>query len=353
MDSQYIDQLLSTKVVQEYIATMKDGLRNTFSLLDEDELEEAILYSITQRAYNGKTIIHNNYTGGGYNVTVLDVLKYIEKVQPIITSSGVLFQKHKDADNPLSRMIMGFLKKRAEYKKMMFKYPKGSEEYEKYNLSQLLEKLNANATYGVLGNATSMFYNLYVAEGITRQGRSYISCSIMLFESLLANNVKFNNIDEVITLIHNVQSERPKRKLLDEAILDRDVSIAECFFKVMNTADMFLWIPTEEEMSLVWSYLCDLTQEDINRIYYKNNLYEFCDSAIVSELMVKILCNLQEPFMDPNEPPKEIKEDLDTLVELIKEYVYYPHFYVDKLDRIEYMQRDVVCICDELRPLSW
>jgi hypothetical protein len=50
--------------------------------------------------------------------------------------------------------------------------------------------------------------------------------------------------------------------------------------------------------------------------------------------------------MDPNKPPKNIKADLDALVELIKEYVYYGYFYIDKLDRIEYMQRDVVCICD-------
>lgn len=349
--SETLEKLLSTKVVQEYIQTMKDGLRNTFQLLGESELDEAIIYSITQRYFNGNVILSNNYTRKTLQGTVVDILQYIEKLQPIITSSGVLFKQHKQADNPLSRMIMGFLKKRSEYKDEMFLHPKGSEEFERYNLNQLLEKLNANATYGVLGNPTSMFYNIYVAEAITRQGRSYISCSIMLFESLLANNVKFNNINEVITFINNVQHEAPNRMILDEAVLERDITVAECFFKLMNTSDMMLWVPTEEEMSLVWSYLSGLSREDINRLYYKNNLYMFCDLPVVSTLLVKILCELEEPFMNPNKPPKNIKDDLNALVDLIKEFVYYPHFYVDKLDRIEYMQRDVVCICDELASL--
>ena len=52
--------------------------------------------------------------------------------------------------------------------------------------------------------------------------------------------------------------------------------------------------------------------------------------------------------MNPNEPPKEIKEDLNALVAMMKEYVYYKYPYIDKLDRIEYMQRDIVCVSDKL-----
>ena len=51
--------------------------------------------------------------------TLLDVLQYIEKLQPIITSSGVLYRKHKEMDNPLSRMVQGFLKQRKVYKNQM------------------------------------------------------------------------------------------------------------------------------------------------------------------------------------------------------------------------------------------
>lgn len=198
----------------------------------------------------------------------------------------------------------------------------------------------------MLGAPTSAIFNMYVAEAVTRQGRSYISCSIMLFESLLSNNVKFNNLEELITFIHNVEHEKHERNLSDYMILDRDISIEECFFKLLNTADMFIWVPTDQEMALVWDYLLGLPQEDINRLYYKNNLYEFCNNECVSDLIIRILCTLESGFMDPNDAPKEVESLLGTLVVLIKEYVYYHYFYIDKLDRIEYMQRDIVCISD-------
>lgn len=334
------------KAIENYINIMVNGLKHSFPELTKEDLYDAIKWSIDKRIQNKPAILDNNYTKKKINGTVIDILKYIDKLQPIVTSSGVLFKQHKEEDNPLSKMIQGFLDQRAKYKKEMFKYPKGSYMFEKYNLFQLLEKLNANATYGVLGNNTSAFYNLYVAESITRQGRSYISCSIMLFESLLANNVKFNNLNEIIVFINNIENEKPNRKLVDSYILDRNITREECFYKLMNTIDMMLWIPSEKEMSLVWEYLLGLSQEDINRIYYKNNLYTFCDLPLITELLIKILSKLDEPFMNPNKPPKIIKDDLDVLVDIIKEYVYYPHFYIDKLDRIEYMQRDIVCISD-------
>ena len=341
-----LERLNELQIINEYINISKNGLKHSFPLLSEEELIEAIKYSISKRYKNKPASIDNNYTHSRADGTVIDVLKYIEKMQPIVTSSGVLFKKHKEADNPLSKMIMGFLDKRSQYKKEMYKFPKGSAEFERYNLAQLLEKLNANGTYGVLGAPTSMLYNIYVAEAITRQGRSYISCSITLFESFLSNNVKFNNLNEIIIFINNVENERPKRNLSDKYILDRDISIEECFFKIMNTVDMAIWIPTDKQMSMVWDYLCGLPQEDINRLFYKNNLYTFCDLPVINDIIIKILSELDYPFMNPNKPPENIVNDLNILVELVKEYVYYPHFYIDKLDRIEYMQRDIVCISD-------
>lgn len=339
-------QFTEYDAIREYKNTMMDALQHSFPLLSRQELSTAIDYSITKRCKNPDAVIHNNYTKEKIDTTVLGVLDYIMELEPIITSSGVLFKKHKKADNPLARVIMGFIEKRSVLKDKMYKYPKGSEDFAKYNLLQLLEKLNANACYGALGAATCLIYNLYVAEAVTRQGRSYISCSIMLFEMFLANNVKFNSLNEIITFIHNVVNEKDRRKYNDYDILDRDITLEECFFKVCNTIDMTMWMPTEKEMSLIWDYLRGLDREDINRIYYKNNLYMFADLPSVTNVLIRILSSLQSPFLNPNEPPKEARDDLDLLVSLCKEYVYYAYFPIDKLDRIEYMQRDVVAIVD-------
>ena len=142
---------MNLKAIQEYEQTMVDGLKHSFPLLNECELREAIQYSITNRLDNKPAYLENNYEKTKINGTVLDILNYIQKLEPIITSSGVLYKKHKEADNPLARMIMGFIEQRSIYKKEMFRHPKASEMFERYNLFQLLEKLNANATYGVLG----------------------------------------------------------------------------------------------------------------------------------------------------------------------------------------------------------
>ena len=94
------------KAVREYRQIMVDGLRNSFPSLNPIELEEAINWSILKRYRNGKASIDNNYTRKRVDGTVLEVLRYIESLEPIITSSGVLFKKHKEAVNPLSKMIM-------------------------------------------------------------------------------------------------------------------------------------------------------------------------------------------------------------------------------------------------------
>lgn len=141
--SQDFIKAMNLAVIKEYEQVLVDGLKHSFPLLNECELREAIQYSIFNRLENKPAFLENNYTRKRIDGTVLDILNYIHSLEPIITSSGVLFKKHKEADNPLSRMIMGFIKQRKVYKKTMFKYPKGSEEFSKYNLLQLLEKLNA------------------------------------------------------------------------------------------------------------------------------------------------------------------------------------------------------------------
>lgn len=185
-----------------------------------------------------------------------------------------------------------------------------------------------------------------MAEAITTQGRSYISCSITLFEAFLANNVKFNSLNEIIIFIDNIINEKPERKFDDKQILDRDITREEVFFRLLSNADPTVWIPTEKEMQLVWERLQTVYQEDLNRIFYKNNLFCFCEIPLIMNMIINMLQKLDIPFMNPNKPPKMIKEELEYFTEILKEYVYYGHFYIDKLDRIDYMQRDVVTVVD-------
>ena len=154
-----IKRILNLNVVQDYKRTMAENLQASFPGLDPSELDKAIEWVSMSKFVNKPAQLDNNYTKKTINGTVLDILTYIQNLEPIITSSGVLFKKHKEADNPLCKMIMGFLDQRAFFKKEMFKYPKGSAEFEKYNLLQLLEKLNAKcylASHLVTGDINSV-----------------------------------------------------------------------------------------------------------------------------------------------------------------------------------------------------
>ena len=64
-----------------------------------------------------------------------------------MSSSGCLFVQHEVMVNPIKLLLDGYLRDRKLLKKKMFTFSKGSEEYERYNLAQLLKKLSANSLW--------------------------------------------------------------------------------------------------------------------------------------------------------------------------------------------------------------
>lgn len=335
----------SPLILEEYKKAAKQILKLSFPHLMEKEIEQGIDYSISKRLTDSECSINNNYTEQTTNLTLLQLTDYIISRQPIITPYGVLFQKHANADNPLARMIMGFINNRKVEKKKMFQYPKGSEEFEKHNLLQQLLKIDANGTYGALGQHSCLFHNLYVSSTVTTQGRSLISSASLQFEMFLNNNCKFSSLNEVVTFIGNVISEKGKRKYDDRLILDQDVSREDCFIKVMMTCG-FNYVPTEEDCEIVWNMILNMHQEDINRVYYKNNLYAFMENSSMSKAIIYLLQSLEVPYLDPNEVPDCIRPELESFCDLLMEYVYYSYQIIDRIDKYDNMYRSVSIITD-------
>ena len=130
--------------LMEYRDTMERIMHSLFPQMDQRDLIEALNYSINKRFYNYDISVHNSYTGKKIDMTMLDMCDYIARREPIITSYGVLFKKHDQVPNPMGLVIQSFLDLRKVHKKEMFKYPKGSEMFEHYNLSQTLDKIDVN-----------------------------------------------------------------------------------------------------------------------------------------------------------------------------------------------------------------
>jgi len=329
--------------LQKYMSIVFRMIKTSFPHLTPTDITEVIHYSIEKRYKEEPARLYNNYSNKTANITLLEMTNYILEREPIITSWGVLWKRHGTVPNPLLNMIKKFMDSRGALKKEMFKYPKYSEQWEKYNLLQLLAKIDANGLYGVLGMYSCMYYNLHVAASVTTQGRSLVSAAGLCFESFLANNVKFGSLDQVITFIDNVLTE--ERHFNDLEILDRNITVNECFVKLITTCG-FEWIPTEEELQVIWNLLHKLDQITINRLYYKNNLYEFMSNSSMTRALIMLIEKLEKPFLNPNEVPEEIKDELSVFCDLLMEYVYYRYQYIDAIDRMDNMIKSVCLISD-------
>lgn len=146
-----------------------------------------------------------------------------------------------------------------------------------------------------------------------------------------------------MVFINNVRTET--REYNDYTLCLRNISLEECFFKLLYNCG-FDWIPSYDEMEIVWKALAQLDQIDLNRLYYKNNLYEFVDNPVISQMVLTILSKLEEPFLDPNNPPDVIKEELDAFRNVLHEYVFYKHQICSKIEKMDALIRDVSIIQD-------
>lgn len=134
----------NSPTLSRYKDTMKQSVRLYYPYINDQDLDKAIEYSIEKRLKNTKATLNNSYTHKEKDLDLLRLIDYINSREPIVTAFGTLFKKHADCINPLYETIQSFLDLRSIHKKEMFKYPKGSEEFEKYNLLQLLDKIDAN-----------------------------------------------------------------------------------------------------------------------------------------------------------------------------------------------------------------
>ena len=139
----------------------------------------------------------------------------------------------------------------------------------------------------------------------------------------------------------------------------------------------------EEYERLIYSYIFNLSDEDVTKIFYKNHFVEFTRRhknilSLYNEIFMSVR-NLpyaesvmdipkeyidkfsgsdkdkvkaynsyvnNQYFLDPNEPPETIEEVLKELNTYYMTYVYMPFMSVDRIHRLKYFPRKTVCIVD-------
>lgn len=334
-------------ILIQYRDTMTRILNSKYPLMNKNDIEKAVEFSIQKRFKDFNLSIQNKYTGKTVDMAALAMLDYIRNREPIITSYGTMFRRHDTIPNPMGKVIDDFLKLRKMHKKEMFKYPKGSEQFEKFNLLQALDKIDVNGIYGLIGLYASILFDLNIAPAVTSTGRSLISSAILCFEGFLGNNVKFSSLNDILIFIDNVRLEYSSWQYNDYEILPTEgfVSLEEAFTKLILNCG-YKYIPSYEDMDTVYRILQSCNQIELNRLFYKNNLYCFMDLPIARNLMISIITNMQTPYIEPAKPPKEIVSQLNELRDLLVEYVFYNHQWMDRMDRNKNMIKNVSIVSD-------
>ena len=182
---------------------------------------------------------------------------------------------------------------------------------------------------------TSLLYNINVATSITSQGRALVSSMTLFFEMFLADNVKFGSLNETLEFIDHIVEEKNERRFNDFKLLDNPyIPVEDVFSKIILECG-YRWIPNEEEMDIIWRVLNNLSREDLVRVYYKNNLYEFVSNKHVLNLVTGMIKKLKRPMYNSLEVPEEIQDDIKLFSDLLFEYVYYHYMFIDRTDRCD------------------
>ena len=326
-----------SKFLDDWKKQQSEILKTMYPKLSYEKINEKLDKIIKEKLKNPSAMLDNNYEEKAIKTDLLSVIDWIDRNKPIICSSGVFFKNQHQEINPAAIMLNKFLSTRKFYKDQLPEHSPESAEYKELDLSQLTEKINANSYYGASGAKSSRYFNLYTAISTTATGQSLISTAQQCVEGFLSNNNPFYTLDECFNFITRVVT-RPHNPILKlkphtiDEVVDR--------FKTM------FYNYNENYTKILYSYLSNVPQSCIDRLFYISNIYEFIkDHDKVNGLLVKILEKCEE-FKNPNKPPSHVIGDLDNLWKYLDEYVLYDRMIYNRINRLKYEQRKSITVVD-------
>ena len=252
--------------IKKWKKNNKQILSKLYPDINSDDIDRFLDDIISENIKNPVCTLDNNYVDKEIRTTLLDIIDWVDQQKPICAGHGVFYKNQHQETNALALMIMKFLKSRKEFKAMLAKFDSSSFEYREYDRKQLSEKVNANSIYGSLGMTASFLFNKHTAPSVTATGQSLISTTQQAFESFMANNTLFNNINECMTYMNNICKEK---YTMDDSFL-YNVSKSQLFDHLVSMFYSYKYDYTD----VLQKYISSLSQTEINHIYYKNNLYE-------------------------------------------------------------------------------
>lgn len=325
-------------LIKEWMNHYQGLMTTMYPEVDEKDTKKFLKGLVEKNLVNREAILHNNYASRKLNVDLLGVINMIEKNKPIVAGFGMFYKNQHNSINPNAVMLQNFLSLRKQYKKQLHHLEPGSFEYQTMDRLQLTEKINANSYYGCSGAGISRFFNIYTAASVTLTGQSLISTAAQAFEAFLANNNPFYDLDNCFEFLEKIRDEKVYIK---ESSVLPNVTVDAVFERLRG-----MFYKYREEFDYpIFRYLMNLPQRVLNRIYFKNNLYEFSKLPEIEARTLEVIRNVEE-FKDPNSVPEAVQSELADLWQLYGQFVFYNHSPFGRIDRLRNDVRKAVVVVD-------
>lgn len=186
----------------------------------------------------------------------------------------------------------------------------------------------------------------------------------MALEAWINNNVKFYSYDNVFMFVSRICAEERNYNTFDYIDPANKKNATQVYDYL---ATMFDFKINKEQEEKLKSYIANLSDEDLIRIYYKRNMLEFMfDNENVNEILAG--CFSTE-FLDPNmaskfkrsetgevlydkkgnillEKDPELDSNISKMYSLLDEFVTYKYLYEERAQVVGTMPRKTVMTCD-------
>ena len=332
------------QIMKKWKEEMTGKLRLVRPDLTTKQIEEYLDKKFQATFKDHKCVVHNNHRNQEAKSSLANIMDYIHDRKPIMAGHGVLYANHHDVYNPDAKMLSNLKKKRKVLKGEMLEFvkTKGKDSYEarQRNVGQTNVKALMNSYYGVNLMKASVFYNKYTGASVTGTGQALISTAETSFEQAFGNNAKFNDMDECVLFIYRVTKEAdyPDLKLLPKI----DNIYEETYNWIINS------FKYEDKINheMIKRILSNLSDVDLHKLYFKNNILAFFLYIPVVNKLAKKLINKTKSFIDPNKPPEEIKDDLKLLWEYCEEFVCHNYTIRNRIERDKYDKRKIIVAQD-------
>lgn len=316
-----------------YLKDIKKRLDESGISYDEEKLKSYLLSSVKDE----DVIIRNNEENQDYIIEMSRLLNLIvNKGKLVVTPYNTMFKTANECPSIIADIQIELGDLRKSFKKLMFENIMNPFIYGLNDIRQNTVKVIANSFYGCMGEKSFHFFNPYLGPSVTSQGRNLIANAITSFEAFLSGNIFFENFDELSFYIHNILCETD---VADNVI--QEISIEDVINRILP---LIRFEYDDSLMEYLYLTFKNCTPSQLNKLYYKNNLFEFLENENIKEFVLNAF-NIDH-FLNVEEVPEDIKEELNLFNNMVEYFVSYHYPIENKMAKVKHMSRDGCFLVD-------